>query len=92
MAYDDKSIDPTSLTQSGFRRPARLLRRQVRDDCRGNYVAQQILEEAPKSFQWEVLPPLQGTRQHQAANPQTLSVPARGQARRAVGEVHRLTS
>ena len=39
---------------------------------------QQIVEQAPKGFQWEVLPPLKGTGTKQAANPQTLSVPAEG--------------
>ncbi len=40
----------------------------------GNYVATQIDEKAPKGFNWTMLPLLKGTNQHQASNPQTLSV------------------
>ncbi|NNG34219.1 sugar ABC transporter substrate-binding protein [Nakamurella sp. DB0629] len=40
----------------------------------GNYVATQIQEEAPDGFNWTMLPLLKGTNQHQASNPQTLSV------------------
>ncbi|WP_410793327.1 ABC transporter substrate-binding protein [Kribbella sp. C-35] len=78
MAYDDKSIDPTSLTQSGTDVLPGFYAGKYGMVVAGNYVAQQILEEAPKTFQWEVLPPLKGTSTKQAANPQTLSVPAEG--------------
>jgi ABC-type glycerol-3-phosphate transport system substrate-binding protein len=74
MAYDDKSIDPTSLTQSGSDVLPGFYAGKYGMVVAGNYVAQQILEEAPKTFQWEVLPPLKGTSTKQAANPQTLSV------------------
>lgn len=40
----------------------------------GNYVATQISEKAPEGFGWTMLPLLKGTNQHQAANPQTLSI------------------
>ncbi|WP_329001117.1 sugar ABC transporter substrate-binding protein [Kribbella sp. NBC_00709] len=78
MAYDDKSIDPTSLTQSASDVLPGFYAGKYGMIVAGNYVAQQILEEAPKTFQWEVLPPLKGTSTQQAANPQTLSVPAEG--------------
>ena len=78
MAYDDKSIDPTSLTQSGSDVLPGFYAGKYGMVVAGNYVAQQILEEAPKTFQWEVLPPLKGTSSKQAANPQTLSAPAEG--------------
>ncbi|MEU4192467.1 extracellular solute-binding protein [Kribbella sp. NPDC026611] len=78
MAYDDKSIDPTSLTQSGSDVLPGFYAGKYAMIVGGNYAAQQILEEAPKGFQWEVLPPLKGTSTQQAANPQTLSVPAEG--------------
>ncbi|GAA3126830.1 ABC-type glycerol-3-phosphate transport system substrate-binding protein [Kribbella aluminosa] len=78
MAYDDKSIDPTSLTQSGSDVLPGFYAGKYGMIVAGNYVAQQIAEEAPKGFQWEVLPPLKGTSTKQAANPQTLSVPAEG--------------
>ncbi|GAA2809967.1 ABC transporter substrate-binding protein [Kribbella solani] len=78
MAYTDKSIDPTSLTQSGSDVLPGFYAGKYGMIVAGNYVAQQIAEEAPKGFQWEVLPPLKGTSSKQAANPQTLSVPAEG--------------
>ncbi|MFC6159401.1 ABC transporter substrate-binding protein [Kribbella jiaozuonensis] len=78
MAYDDKSIDPTSLTQAASDVLPGFYAGKYAMIVAGNYVAQQILEEAPKTFQWEVLPPLKGTSTKQAANPQTLSVPAEG--------------
>lgn len=40
----------------------------------GNYVATQIADKAPEGFDWTMLPLLEGTSQHQAANPQTLSI------------------
>ncbi|TDW21323.1 ABC transporter substrate-binding protein [Kribbella kalugense] len=78
MAYDDKSIDPTSLTQSATDVLPGFYAGKYGMIVVGNYAAQQILQEAPKGFQWEVLPPLKGTSTKQAANPQTLSVPAEG--------------
>lgn len=78
MAYDDKSIDPTSLTQSATDALPGFFGGKYAMVVGGNYAAQQIVEQAPKGFQWEVLPPLKGTSEKQAANPQTLSVPAEG--------------
>jgi ABC-type glycerol-3-phosphate transport system substrate-binding protein len=78
MAATDKSIDPTSLTQSGSDVLPGFYAGKYAMVVGGNYAAQQISEEAPKGFQWEVLPPLKGTSSKQAANPQTLSVPAEG--------------
>jgi len=78
MAYTDKSIDPTSLTQSSSDVLPSFYAGKTAMVVGGNFTAQQILEEAPKGFQWEVLRPLKGTSTKQAANPQTLSVPAEG--------------
>jgi multiple sugar transport system substrate-binding protein len=78
MAYTDKSIDPTSLTQSGSDVLPGFFGGKYAMVVAGNYAAQQMVEQAPKGFQWEVLPPLKGTSTKQAANPQTLSVPAEG--------------
>ncbi|HEU5005629.1 MAG TPA: extracellular solute-binding protein [Jatrophihabitantaceae bacterium] len=74
MAYDDKSIDPTSLTQSGTDVLPSFYAGKQAMIVGGNYVAQQISEEAPKSFHWTVLPPLAGTSADQAADPQVLAV------------------
>jgi multiple sugar transport system substrate-binding protein len=78
MAYTDKSIEPTSLTQSGSDVLPGFFAGKYAMVVGGNYAAQQLVEQAPKGFQWEVLPPLKGTSTKQAANPQTLSVPAEG--------------
>ncbi|WP_433159514.1 ABC transporter substrate-binding protein [Kribbella sp. CA-247076] len=78
MAYTDKSIEPTSLTQSGSDVLPGFFAGKYAMVVGGNYAAQQMVEQAPKGFQWEVLPPLKGTSTKQAANPQTLSVPAEG--------------
>lgn len=40
----------------------------------GNYIATQVAEQAPADFDWSMLPLLKGTSQHQASNPQTLSI------------------
>ncbi|WP_253761101.1 ABC transporter substrate-binding protein [Hamadaea flava] len=38
------------------------------------YLRQQMIEQAPKDFEWVTLPALKGTSQNQAANPQTISI------------------
>jgi len=76
MAYSDKSIDPTSLTQSGTDILPGFYAGKYAMIVAGNYVAQQITEQAPKTFHWAVLPALSGTSANQAADPQTLSVAA----------------
>ena len=77
MAYDDKSLDPVSLTQSGTDVLPGFFGGKYAMYVGGNYVAQQISESAPSGFDWVVLPPLAGTEgAAQAANPQTMSVSA----------------
>lgn len=76
MAFNDKSIDPTSMTQSGSDVLPAFYAGKFALMVAGDYVAQQISEQAPKGFSWQVLPPLAGTSANQAADPQTLSVSA----------------
>ncbi|TQM37897.1 ABC transporter substrate-binding protein [Pseudonocardia cypriaca] len=76
MAYTDRSLDPTSLTQSGSDVITGFLAGRYAMVVAGSYVAQQLAEAAPPGFAWRVLPALAGTSPNQAANPQTLSVPA----------------
>jgi multiple sugar transport system substrate-binding protein len=76
MAYADRSLDPTSLTQSGSDVITAFLDGRYAMVVAGSYVAQQLAESAPPAFAWRVLPALAGTSPNQAANPQTLSVPA----------------
>ena len=76
MAYADRSLDPTSLTQSGSDVITGFLAGRYAMVVAGSFVAQQLAEAAPPGFAWRVLPALAGTSPNQAANPQTLSVPA----------------
>jgi ABC-type glycerol-3-phosphate transport system substrate-binding protein len=77
MAYQDKSLDPVSLTQSGTDVLPGFFGGKYAMYVGGNYVAQQITESAPSGFDWVVLPPLAGSKgADQAANPQTMSVSA----------------
>ncbi|MCC3763407.1 extracellular solute-binding protein [Glycomyces sp. TRM65418] len=77
MAYEDRSLDPVSLTQSGSDVLPGFFDGKYAMYVAGNYVAQQITESAPEGFEWAVLPPLAGTAGAvQAANPQTMSVAA----------------
>lgn len=76
MAYVDGSIDPTSLTQSGGDVLPGFLAGDYAMTVQGSFAAQTVTEQAPDGFNWAVMPPLEGTSAAQAANPQTLSVPA----------------
>ena len=77
MAYEDKSLDPVTLTQSGSDVLPGFLAGQYAMYIGGNFLAQQITESAPEGFNWTVLPPLAGDEGAvQAANPQTMSVAA----------------
>ncbi|TDV47814.1 ABC transporter substrate-binding protein [Actinophytocola oryzae] len=81
MAFDDKSLDPVSLTQSGTDVLPGFLGGKYAMYVGGNFLAQQITESAPQGFQWTVLPPLAGSAgPTQAANPQTMSVSAQSKA------------
>lgn len=81
MAYDDQSLDPVTLTQSGTDVLPGFLGGRYGLYIGGNFLAQQITESAPESFTWTVLPPLAGDAgPAQAANPQTMSVSAQSKA------------
>jgi ABC-type glycerol-3-phosphate transport system substrate-binding protein len=75
MAYEDRSIDPTSLTQSGSDVLASFYGGTVAMTVQGSFQATNIAADAPDGLNWTVLPPLEGTAGAlQAANPQTYSV------------------
>ncbi|WP_435298829.1 ABC transporter substrate-binding protein [Timonella sp. A28] len=75
MAFDDKSIDPISLTQSGSEVLATFYGGKAAMTVQGSYQAANMVKDAPADIDWIVLPPLEGTvSANQAANPQTLSV------------------
>ncbi|WP_328610274.1 sugar ABC transporter substrate-binding protein [Amycolatopsis sp. NBC_00345] len=75
MAHQDNSILPVTLTQSGTKALAPFYAGQTAMTVQGSYQAVNIEKDAPKGFDWIVLPPLAGPAgPDQAANPQTLSV------------------
>jgi multiple sugar transport system substrate-binding protein len=75
MAYEDLSLDPTSLTQSGSDVLAGFYGGTAAMTVQGSFQATNIANDAPEGFNWAVLPPLEGSAGAlQAANPQTYSV------------------
>lgn len=76
MAYDDKSLDPVTLSQSGSDVMTSFLKGKYAMTVQGSFNAQTLAQNAPKSFHWAVLPILSATSADQAADPQTLSVAA----------------
>lgn len=77
MAYEDQSLDPVTLTQSGGDVLPGFLGGTYGMYIGGSYLAQQIADSAPEGFEWTVLPPLAGSAgAAQGTSPQTLSVSA----------------
>lgn len=75
MAYDDESLDPVSLTQSGSEVLPSFYDGKVAMTVQGSFQAANIANDAPEGFNWTVLPPLEGTAgAAQGAGPQTYSV------------------
>jgi len=76
MTYDDRSLDPVTLTQSGSDVMSGFLKGNYAMTVQGSYNAQTLSESAPDGFDWVTLPALSADTAEQAANPQTLSVSA----------------
>ena len=76
MAYTDKSLDPVSLTQGGGDVIPGFFAGKYAMIVGGNYLRQNMVEQAPSGFQWAMLPLLKGDSAAQNANPQTLSISA----------------
>ena len=77
MAYQDQSILPVTLTQSGSDAMSAFYAGKVAMTIQGSYQAANIPSNAPAGFQWTVLPPLAGpSGANQVADPQTLSINA----------------
>ncbi len=75
MKTEDKSLEPSTLTQSGGDVLAGFYAGQYAMTVQGSYQAANIAKDAPEGFEWAVLPALEGTKSAaQSANPQTLSV------------------
>ncbi|MCX6441166.1 MAG: extracellular solute-binding protein [Actinobacteria bacterium] len=77
MIYDDKSVDPASLTMSGAGPVPGFLAGKYAMIFAASYVAADLDIAAKASgFNWTALPLLKGNNNQQGANPQTLSVSA----------------
>lgn len=75
MAYEDRTVLPVTMTQSGSEAIASFYAGQTAMTVQGSYQAANIAQDAPKNLDWVALPPLAGPEGAlQAANPQTLSV------------------
>jgi len=74
MIYADKSVDPVSVGQSGSAVLPSFFAGSCGMTVQGSFQAQGMVNQAPASFNWAMLPPLKGSSQNQAANPQTLSI------------------
>ncbi|NJC22692.1 ABC-type glycerol-3-phosphate transport system substrate-binding protein [Arthrobacter pigmenti] len=87
MAFEDGSIDPVSLTQSGSDVLPGFYGGTYAMYVGGNFIAQQLIESAPEGFNWSILPPLEGTvSAEQVANPQTMSVAAESESPEAAAQ------
>lgn len=75
MAYEDKTLDPATLSQSGGDVLASFYGGTIAMTVQGSYQAANMVGDSPEGFDWLELPPLEGEQgAGQAANPQTLSV------------------
>jgi multiple sugar transport system substrate-binding protein len=74
MIFQDKSLAPATVGMSGSDVLPGFFAGKYAMIVAGNYASQQMSEQAPKDFQWVMLPMLKGDSQNQAADPQTLSI------------------
>jgi len=79
MIYVDKSVDPAGVGLSGSAVLPAFFGGKCAMTVQGNYQVQGMIEQSPKGFNWAIFPPLKGTSQDQAANPQTLSISQQSQ-------------
>jgi ABC-type glycerol-3-phosphate transport system substrate-binding protein len=75
MAYEDMSLMPVTLTQSGGEALAAFYAGQTAMTVQGSYQAANMTVDAPEDVDWVVLPPIEGSvGAGQSASPQTLSI------------------
>lgn len=87
IIYRDKSISPTSVSQSGASTiPSFINGKYSMLIGIGTWARQQLVENAPSDFEWELLVPIKEKNQHQAANSQTLSVPKKSKKKKEAAE------
>lgn len=76
MLYKDKSASTASIGESGAGMiPGFFSGRYAMLVGIGSWGRQQLVENAPKDFQWGVMPPIKAQTQQYGASMQTLSVP-----------------
>ena len=76
MLYTDRSASPSSIGQTGAGMiPGFFSGRYAMLVGIGAWGRQQLVENAPKNFQWGVMPPLKAVTQISGASTQTLSIP-----------------
>lgn len=76
MLYKDKSASPASIGETGAGMiPGFFSGRYAMLVGIGSWARQQLVENAPKEFQWGVMPPIKAQTQTYGASTQTLSVP-----------------
>ncbi|WP_020576370.1 ABC transporter substrate-binding protein [Actinopolymorpha alba] len=76
MLYKDKIAAPEAIGMGGADTLPAFFDGKFAMVPSGIWLRQQIIEQAPKDFEWVTIPALKGTSQTQAAAPQTLSVSA----------------
>ncbi|WP_214416559.1 ABC transporter substrate-binding protein [Sphaerisporangium fuscum] len=74
--YKDKSADPSALGMGTADPLPGFYAGKYALLPAGVYLRQQVVEQAPKGFEWITIPPLKGTSSDQGATSQTLSVAA----------------
>jgi len=79
MLFQDKSIAPSTITESGTDVLPGFLGGKYAMIVGGNYLSQQILQDKSAGFQWTMLPLLKGDTQDQMADPQTYSIARQSQ-------------
>jgi ABC-type glycerol-3-phosphate transport system substrate-binding protein len=76
--YTDNTADPSTIGMSGADPLPGFFAGKYAMVPAGVYYRQQVVQQAPKGFEWVTIPPLKGTSQHQGATSQTLSIPVAG--------------
>ena len=76
MIFTDHSIAPTTVGMNGGDVLPGFFAGKYAMIVGGNYSSQQMVQQAPKGFDWVMLPMLKGESQNQAADPQTISIAA----------------
>lgn len=81
--YEDKSASPSSPGQTGANMiPGFMSGRFALLVGIGAWGRQQLVENAPKSFRWGVIPPLKAESQNTGISTQTLSIPKKSRHQR----------